>query len=167
MHGGIFDIAYHSPNPWSGPKEQQPNSMLPGTDGDILTEDFCRMGTTCMIRAVLPMHVIGAPNGEMFSFGVWGTLAPENFAAMVEAFDTGQGDLGPYFSWLMNVLPGCEPVDTKCVLYPQPDRQRPVLLIQDDGNPWKAPQDDGIAFDALLDLYARTGHDLRPHLMDA
>ncbi|MBT8475301.1 MAG: DUF2199 domain-containing protein [Alphaproteobacteria bacterium] len=170
-HAGLFDIAFDHPDPFAMPEGGvQPNSALPATTGDILTEDFARFGEHRFVRAVLPMTLAGTgpgPDLVQFSFGVWATLAPENFDAMVEAFDSrDQSHLGPYFSWLMNKLPGASNTPPKCTMYPQKDGQRPVLLLEDDTHPFYAAQDSAITLDEVLDLYALIGHDIRPHLLD-
>ncbi|NNU81880.1 DUF2199 domain-containing protein [Halovulum dunhuangense] len=166
-HGGVFDIAYGHPVAWTGPSEPAPNSMIAQEEGDILTVDFCRLGPHRMVRCILPIPIRGAPAGERFAFGVWGSLSPGNFEAMLAAFDTGQGDLGPYFSWLSNRLPGAPDQPSRCRMEPRAGRQRPVLVLGDPDNPWTARQQDGISLDELLDTYATTGHDLRPGLGDA
>lgn len=169
-HGGLFDIAYDHPDPFPMPPEGvMPNAAIL-QPGDVLTEDFCRMGDAYMVRAVLPMTLEGSAEAGgqvMFAFGVWGSLSRENFDAMVESFDSrDQSHLGPYFSWLMNRLPGASTQPPRCQMIPQPGGNRPVMLLVDEDHPFYAAQQSTITFDEVLDLYAFTGHDLRPHLLD-
>lgn len=168
-HGGIFDIAFARPDPYSGDESQEHNSAVPdalATGRDILAEDFCVMGPHRFIRCVLPIPIIGS--NEQFAFGVWGSTKPENFEHYLENFDAGDFEgTSPFFSWLMNRLPGASNDPVKASQYPQSDRQRPKLVIQDESHPYYLAQRDGVSFDALLDIYAQCGHDMRPYLSDA
>ena len=169
QHKGLFDLAYNRPDPWQGPEDYEPNAALADAleEGrDFLSEDFCTLGPHRMMRCVLPLRIRGSD--KLFSFGVWGSVNPAKFEEVLEYFDRSDaGSTGPYFSWLMNQLPGAtrDPIRTRMVM--QDDRQRPHLMIEDESHPFFQPQQEGIDFDTLLDLYAQFGHDFRPHLTDA
>lgn len=162
---GVFDFACDRPDPTFADQPLEPNSAFT-FERDILTEDFCIMGEYRFIRAVLPIPVIGTE--ERFAYGVWGTVKPEYFPDIIERFDDGtQGTLGPYFSWLSNRLHGCPNQPAKATLYMQDNRQRPVLMVDEEDHPLFVRQHDGITFDELLEIYAAYGQDLRPHLSGA
>nr|WP_290428559.1 DUF2199 domain-containing protein [Defluviimonas salinarum] len=169
VHNGVFDLAYARPDPYQGPEDYEPNGAVPdalAAGRDILTEDFCLLGPHRILRCVLPIPIIGSDT--QFAFGVWGTIKPDHFDEVLEHFDSGTAaDTGPYFSWLMNQLPGASRDPARCTMTMQNGRQRPMLAIDDESHPFHAAQRDGITFDALLDLYARYGHDIRPYLTDA
>lgn len=169
QHKGLFDLACKRPDPWQGPANYEPNAALAeALDGgrDFLSEDFCLFGPHRMMRCVLPMRIQGSDT--IFAFGVWGSVNPEKFDEVIEYFDRSDaGSLGPYFSWLMNQLPGATRNPSRCRMVMQDNRQRPHLMIEDDAHPFFELQRDGISFDTILDLYARFGHDFRPHLTDA
>ena len=169
IHHGPFDLAYARPDPYPGGEDLAPNSEVVAAlaDGrDILTEDFCLFGPHRIIRCILPMPIRGSD--ARFAFGVWGTIKPAYFDEVLAHFDDGTaGATGPYFSWLMNLLPGASKTPPRCTMTMQDDRQRPILTLDDESHPFHAAQRDGITFDALLSLYADFGHDIRPHLTDA
>ncbi len=159
---GIYDLACNAPDVWNGPPEQHPNHTLT-EDADVLTEDFCVMGDYRFVRCILPIPIQGTE--QVFSFGVWGTLSVDNFNAFCARFDDGtQGELETMFSWLSNAVPTGAPLPTPAIISPRNDRQRPYLWISDEEHPYFKAQDKGITFDQLLDIYAKYGNDIRPHL---
>jgi hypothetical protein len=161
---GLFDIAFERPDTWEGAPAPLPNGAL-ALDRDILTEDFCVQGPHRFVRCILPLPVQGAE--ERFAFGLWGTIKPDCLPEVVARFDDGtQGALGPYFSWLGNRLPGTDASPVRASMHMQDNRQRPILMIEDEAHPYFARQREGISFDELLDIYAACGTDLRPHLLD-
>lgn len=87
-------------------------------------------------------------------------------ADYVAAFGTDRElDLGGFFGWLSNDLPGfCEGRFVKVDVILQGGSARPLFFAHDDEMPLARDQREGISFDALLDLYARCGRDSRPHL---
>ncbi len=103
-------------------------------------------------------------NGSASDAG--GSLSDENFDTYVE--DTlGEAVFEGAFSWLANSLPCFESTDPlPCNMTPGAEGQRPSLWVQ-EGHPLFEAQQDGISFDTLLDIYEKTGSDLRPHLSDA
>lgn len=164
-HGGIFDLGYDHPDPWTavgGPP--QPNSaLLEG--GDVLCEDFCVLGDACFVRAVLPLPVSGS--GQDFCYGVWAGVWPNAFEELLSCFDPGtQGRLGPYPCRVENRLPGSPIRSARARLQPRDGRQRPQIRLEEPAHPLTTAQDTGISFDSLLDIYARAGHDIRPHLTE-
>jgi hypothetical protein len=164
-HSGLFDIACDRPDFWQGPEEKSPNAEVLTSD-NVLTEDFCVLnGEHYFVRCVLRLPIIGAAD-EHFAYGVWATLSKKNFDICVATFDAGnQGDLGPWFGWFSNRLPGYpDTLNLKCQVYPQDDRQRPHIALEPTDHPLAIEQRCGITFDRLLEIYAASGHDLRSSL---
>jgi hypothetical protein len=161
---GIFDIGFDHPDPWPhghrGASGQ--DELIVGEDR--LGTDLCRFDGHLFVRSVLYLPVRGS--GERFGFGCWGSLSDENFDTYVE--DTlGEAVFEGAFSWLANSLPCFESTDPlPCNMTPGAEGQRPSLWVQ-EGHPLFEAQQDGISFDTLLDIYEKTGSDLRPHLSDA
>jgi hypothetical protein len=165
---GIFDIVFDHPDPWPhGNREKAGAETLKAGD-DLLGPDLCRLGEHRFIRCTLPIPVIGS--GEVFSFGPWASAKPENFDRYVEAWRNDDwASLGGFFGWLCNELPGTGMAGDAlpCDVSIGDGAQRPELRVHDGAHPLADMQREGISFDALLEIYAACGQDLRPHLADA
>ena len=159
-HHGMFDLACHTPDPWTGPDEYEPNSAL-DLGRDFLSEDFCVIGGKYfMVRSVLELPIRGTDSS--FGFGCWGTLKRENFEIVVENFDEGTFEgVGPWGSWLCNRLLPFMEGETEplgCHMFPQTNRQRPVLVVADDAHPLAVAQEEGITPEDVLAIYEIYGH---------
>ena len=153
-----MDLACFAPDPWPHAEEREPNSAL-RFDGDFLSEDFCVLeGRYFMVRAVLEVPVHGL--ADKFGFGCWTTLSRENFEKYVEGFDDRKfTDRGPWTGWLCNKLAdyiGDKPEGLW--VYPQADRQRPTLMIANEGHPLAIAQEDGISPERMLEILQHYGH---------
>lgn len=160
---GIFDLGFGAPKGWEHGDLPEGEEVLQAGD-DFLTADLCKMGEARLVRALVPLPLRGSD--EVFHFGAWASLAPEKARAYVAASEQNDPSLFEGgFAWLANDLPGFESDDPiACNLWPDPDpRMRPHLKAQ--SGPLKAAQDNGISFDELLDIYAASGEDIRPHLI--
>jgi hypothetical protein len=164
-HGGLFDVALNRPGACTADQPVQPNSDL-GSADNILTEDFCVVdGEHFFVRGVLQLPVVGAP-GSYFGWGSWSSLSKTNFDIYVETFDSSeQGNEGPWFGWFSNTLPDYpETFGLKCQVYPQANRQRPLIELEPTDHLLSQEQQHGITLDRILELYALTGHDMRDAL---
>jgi hypothetical protein len=164
-HGGLFDVALDRPGACASDQPRQPNSALDGSD-NILTDDFCVVdGEHYFARCILMLPIVGAPNSH-FGWGVWSSLSKENFDRYVETFDSHeQGGLGPWFGWFSNHLQGYpETFGLKCQVFPQDDKQRPLIELEATDHPLSLEQRNGITLDRILDIYAEYGHDMRDAL---
>jgi hypothetical protein len=153
-----MDLAAFAPDPWPGSEEREPNSAI-RLEGDFLSEDFCVMGGRYFfVRSVLEIPVDGV--AEKFGFGCWSTLSRENFEKYLAAFDDGDfSDWGPWGGWLSNRLADYIGTDPEAVwVYPQRDRQRPTLLVQNPGHPLAIDQQHGITPERMLEILAHYGH---------
>jgi hypothetical protein len=156
---GIFDIGLDLPDDWPHPpREDQPDVIL---GDDRLGAELCRLDGRHFLRAVLTLPLRGAD--DTFSFGPWVEVSAEVFAAYRATFDNPNAAFGPAEGLLANALPGFEAeIDTPVALS-LPDRdQRPQLRALD--GPLAQAQEQGVSFDDLLDIYAASGMDIRPHL---
>ncbi|CAN0595477.1 unnamed protein product [Ectocarpus sp. 12 AP-2014] len=159
-HQGMFDLAADRPSQCDDDLPIESNSAI-RMDGDFLSEDFCVLGgEDFFVRGVLEIPVAGV--AEKFGFGSWSTLSRKNFDIYVEGFDNGKyADDGPWFGWFSTWIKGyTEQVPFECWVYPQPARQRPTFVIDDDNHPLAIAQEDGIGAEKLLELYAAYGHDI-------
>ena len=154
----MFDLGADAPDHWGDVDRIEPNRDL-RLDGDFLSEDFCVLGgehyfVRCEFE--IPVHGIA----EKFGFGVWSTLSRKNFDIYVEGFDTGRyADDGPWTGWFGNRIASFEDsLNQPCWVFPQPERQRPTLALENDGHELTRAQQDGISPERLLELYAAHGH---------
>ncbi|SFI58439.1 DUF2199 domain-containing protein [Celeribacter neptunius] len=161
---GVFDIGFHAPTTWSHPTSHDngPGEFRFGED--FLNSDTCLHAGDFFVRCVFPLPIRGCD--QSFSFGCWGSLSEESFRRLIQS-ESGDDDFEGAFSWLSNSFP-CfdlgEDEHVACDLIPGKRGQRPSLHAQ-EGPLFKA-QKSGISFDHLLDIYAATGNDMRPHLVD-
>jgi hypothetical protein len=158
-HNGLMDLGATAPDPWPHALEPEPNSAL-RLDGDFLSEDFCVIrGTNFLVRCVMefPVHGLEQPWG----FGCWSTLSRENFDKYIDGFDDGiYADDGPWFGWLCNQLKPIfvEPDPIGLAVCPRPNRQRPALLVRDEGHPLAIAQNEGLAPGDLIEIFRAYGH---------
>lgn len=161
VSGKPMDLCADAPDPWSGPRNPEPNSAL-RLDEQCLTEDFCVLQgpsqTNYLVRAVIRFPI--AETDEDWGFGCWSTLSRENFDKYIDGFDAGvYPDEEPWFGWLCNrlipVYPGPDPLPV--AVCPQQDRQRPLLVVRDDDHPLAIFQDEGLPPSVLLDILQAYG----------
>jgi hypothetical protein len=157
-HTGLMDLAAFAPDPWPHDETREPNNAL-RFDGDFLSEDFCVIGGKhFLVRAVLEIPVHGL--AEKFGFGCWTTLSEANFDTYLDGFNhSDYADWGPWPGWLCNQLETFIGTDPEAVfVYPQPDRQRPTLLIQDEQHSLAVAQREGIAQERVVEILRHYGH---------
>lgn len=157
-HRGIFALACMAPSAWPHAEIREPNGAL-RLDGDFLSEDFCVLrGEHFFVRCSFDIPVRGL--AEKFSFGLWSTLSRDNFDIYVGGFDHGNyANMGPWFGWLSNDLtPFRDTLNQQCRVYPQRDRQRPVLRMADSDHPLAEAEEEGIAPEHLIAIYGHYGH---------
>jgi hypothetical protein len=160
-HKGVLDLAFTRPEQWRDSEEYEPNSKV-GSPRHVLSEDFCILDDEhFFVRSVLELPLVGA-SGARFGYGVWTTLSRKNFDIYVSNFDSGcSSDLGPWFGWFSNRLKGYpETLNLKCQIYPQADRQRPLIELEPSDHPLAIEQRDGITFERYSELLVANGHDL-------
>ncbi len=158
---GVFDIGYEHPDCWphGGLVDEGQSELHVGEDK--LSADLCRWEEHRFIRCVLPLPIQGID--EVFNFGPWASVAPKTFYHYIDHATGNSSDFDCGSAWLMNDLPLFESDEpTTCELRAGAEGQRPQLVVG-EGKLSKA-QESGITFDQLLDIYAATGNDIRPHL---
>jgi hypothetical protein len=162
-HRGIMHLAADHPDPWPHGTGYEPNSAL-RTDGDFLSEDFCVLdGEHFMVRCVLELPVAGLD--EPWTWGCWSSLSRENFDKYVAGFDSGEyEDDGPWFGWLCNTLPPLHVEGDSVALevWPQSDRQRPLVVVEDHDHPLAIAQ-KGLSVAGLVEVLRASGHGPTTH----
>lgn len=133
------------------------NSAILMVEGDILTEDFCRIDENRFVRCTIEFPI--RQSDQVFLFGCWGSLSQENFERYVSLFDERHtGEMDPTFSWLTNAIPAGAELPVACTMVFQEDEKRPELFIKDEDHPLFDIQANGLAIDPLLDWLASYGH---------
>lgn len=158
---GIFDIGYDHPDIWPHGDLAESGQTDFQVGEDRLTAELCKVDDHRFIRCVLPLPVRGSD--EVFFFGPWASVTPETFFAYIDTATDPSKDFAGGAAWLMNDLPGFETSDViACDLVSGAGGERPSLMAQ--SGPLAEAQKTGISFDQLLDIYAASGTDIRPHL---
>lgn len=156
----LLSLACDGPDVFPRDAAKLENAALLQMEGDILTEDFCRLDRYRFVRCVIEFPLQG--RDEFFVLGVWATLSQENFDTYVSLFDAGRtGDMDKAFSWLSNAIPPKGKLPREAVMVFQPDRQRPKLYAPDGEDPLDRWQDKGLTPDDLRYLLERYGHSLK------
>ncbi len=157
---GVFDIGYDAPDSWPHASPRDAGTAEVEVGDDKLSADLCKLDDTRFIHCVLPLSIKGSD--EVFNFGPWAAVPSETFYAYID-HATADAPFQESTAFLMNDLPGFESDEPiACTLRQGQDGQRPQLVATE--GPLAHAQAEGITFDQLLDIYAATGTDVRPHL---
>ncbi|MCE0504514.1 DUF2199 domain-containing protein [Roseivivax sp. GX 12232] len=156
--GGLIDFGFGAPDDWPFALPEEGGVVAEGEDK--LSEELCRLGDRRFLRAHLPLAVRGAEDAAHLA--PWVEVAPEHFYAALDRIESGATETVEVPTTLANALPA--PFDG-----PQPGT---LVLGAPEARPGFFPEAgplaealrEGLSFDALLDLYAGLGEDIRPHL---
>lgn len=145
----------------------QDNSAILADKGDILTEDFCRLGDLHFLRCVLAVPLIGCEDEE-FILGTWASVSADDFADYLDLFDLRETEsLGKCPAWLSNAIPPGVSEPVAGMLHMRPEGQYPELKIAETGHPLYPLQKNGAQLDELFELLYSYGHDLASLVYDA
>ncbi len=163
VHGGVFDVAFSCPEAWPAEGDPPAPNSNALREGDVLTEDFCKIGATRYIRGRFPLKIDGTD--RTFGFALWVEVERPDYNAVVAASKgSAPPPEAPFKGWLANQLVGADMTASLCAVQAQGDNKRPTIVVQDEDHTFYNLQRGGITFDMLLELYAALGHDMRPHL---
>ncbi|AUQ69958.1 hypothetical protein MACH17_25290 [Phaeobacter inhibens] len=143
------------------------NTAISAQAGDVLTEDFCRLGKLRFVRAVLAVPLADT-RGEEFILGTWARLSQEDFEAYLDRFEMQETeDLGSKRAWLANAIPPDGSESVEAMLHMRPEGQYPELQISEPDHPLYNLQMVGAQLEELLGLLYAYGHDLPSLIYDA
>ncbi len=145
----------------------QDNSAILAEPGDVLTDDFCRLGDLFFVRAILALP-IAESGGAEFVLGTWASLSPEDFDIYLNMFelqDSERLDARPV--WLANSIPPGEGTPVACMLVMREDAQYPELDVSEPSHPLYRLQNEGTQFEELLELLHTYGHDVPSLVYDS
>ncbi|SNR58350.1 DUF2199 domain-containing protein [Puniceibacterium sediminis] len=154
---GVFDIGFEEPDDWPhGPRSEE---MLKVGD-DKLSSELCRLNNRRFLRCVILLPLRGSDT-EVFFFGLWAEVSPTDFYAYLDGSTEDGAPVTSIPATVANDLPHFGDA-AHGTLVPGTGLERPRLIIAE--GPLAEGQKNGISFDELLDIYAASGKDIRPHL---
>ncbi|SFQ51939.1 hypothetical protein SAMN05421853_10825 [Roseivivax halotolerans] len=157
--GGLIDIGFGAPDDWPFAEPEAGDVVAEGEDK--LSSELCRLGARRFLRAHLAFPVRGAE--DAVHLAPWAEVAPEDFYEALDRIEAGESAERSIPATLANILPAPVPgLFTGNLILGAPDT-RP-RFAPDPGSVLAEAASGGLSFDALLDLYAGLGEDLRPHL---
>jgi len=136
-----FAYGWNAPDYWDPAFASQGRGIL-GEEQCIIRDDDDRENFFVRGRIVLP--VIDA--NDDFEWGVWTTLAKEDFDRMDALWDEeGRPTEPPYFGWLATELPLYPTtLNLKTHVHQQPVEQRPLVELEPTDHPLAIEQREGI-----------------------
>jgi len=145
----------------------QDNSAVLAQTGDVLTDDFCRIGDLRFVRAVLAIPLADS-DGQEFILGTWANLGVEDFDAYLDLLDMQETEsLGSRPAWLANAIPPDNGPPVACMLHMRPEGQYPELQVSEPNNPLAPLQNQGAQLEELFELLHTYGHDLASLVYDS
>ncbi|MFJ7250206.1 DUF2199 domain-containing protein [Kitasatospora sp. NPDC098652] len=134
-----------------------PSVWDPSFDGApdcLLSSDQCVIKAQHhFVKGLVEIPVIGS--SDVFSWGVWVSLSPENFSRAADLWDTpGRESEKPYFGWLTTELPVYSPstVNLKTRLHTRPIGRRPLIELEPTDHPLAVEQRTGITLARVREI---------------
>ncbi|NIZ15229.1 DUF2199 domain-containing protein [Phaeobacter sp. HF9A] len=169
--GGTFaqllSLSCDRPDIVPGDLEVQDNAAVFATDGDVLTDDFCRFGQLRFLRAVLAIPVADS-RGEEFILGTWAGVSEDVFDEYLGLFELRETEaMGSCPAWLSNQIPPESGGPLACMLHMRPEGQYPELQVSEVNSDLARMQELGVGLEELLGFLYAYGHDLASLVYDA
>ncbi len=168
---GIYDITFDHPDHWPHGNRHESGEEVLQCGTDRLSSELCEMiDDDYAVRCVLPLPIQGSD--ETFHFGCWASMSKASFDLYRTAVATGDyTNFEGCFGWIVNDLPSFPRLDVAAFIpsdiYFIDNLVRPKVWVHQGSHPLGVAQREGISFDRLLDIYAASGNDMRPHLLDS
>jgi hypothetical protein len=163
FRGGVFELDIDRPADWTGGEPVGGNDDF--DPKNFLSADYCIMGDQrYFLRGVIELLISGS-GGSIFAHGGWVEVSRASFDGYLRGQDPGAPQPQPIPGAFANRLPGLQTtLREPCRLVPREGDLRPQILFDNRFHPIGAAQANGLSLDALLDIYAGAGLDLRPAL---
>ncbi|KAE9629715.1 DUF2199 domain-containing protein [Parasedimentitalea maritima] len=163
----LLSLACDRPDMCPEDMPQQDNTAIIAERGDVLTDDFCRIGDLHFLRCVLAVPLIGGDEEE-FVLGTWASVSRENFDSYMDLFELRETEtLSNCPAWLSNAIPPGMGEPVAGMLHMRPEGQYPELMISETGHPLYPLQKNGAQLEELFDLLYSYGHDMASLVYDA
>lgn len=163
----LLSLACDRPDQCPEDTPQQDNAAINAEVGDVLTDDFCRIGDLHFLRCVLAIPLIGG-NDEEFVLGTWASVSPEDFIDYQDMLDMAATEgLGKRPAWLSNAIPPSMGEPVAGMLDMRSSGQYPELKISETSHPLYPLQRNGADLEELFELLHSYGHDLASLVYDS
>ncbi|NIZ59420.1 DUF2199 domain-containing protein [Sedimentitalea sp. CY04] len=163
----LLSLACDRPDLCPEDTPQQDNSVINAEEGDVLTDDFCRIGSLHFLRCILTVPLIGSADDE-FILGTWASVSPEDFVDYQDMLDmAGTEGLGKRPAWLSNTIPPGIGEPVAGMLDIRTPGQYPELQISDASHPLYTLQRNGAELEEMFELLHSYGHDLASLVYDS
>ena len=147
-HEGLPGIGADAPLQYYNVPERERSERI------VLTSDTCELdGEHFFIRGVLELPVHDHP--ENFGFGVWVSLAAENYATYLDNFDSDA--VGPFFGWLCTRIDyyAADTLFLKTQVHFRGGGQRPFVELEPTEHELALDQVRGIGLEKAWDIVHR------------
>ena len=144
--GPALSYGAHSPDLW---REDYADDA-----GSRLDSDLCVIkGQAFFIHGLIEIPV--RDTGEVFSWGVWGSLSTQSFQRTLDRWEAPDRDQDPSsFSWLSTELSiyGTTTVNLKTHVHTRALGQRPFIELEPSEHPLAVEQREGITSTRLAEI---------------
>ncbi|MQY41140.1 DUF2199 domain-containing protein [Epibacterium sp. SM1969] len=145
----------------------QDNSAILSEHGDVLTDDFCRLGSLQFLRATLALPIQDS-GGTEFILSTWASVSEEDFDAYLDMLDMQESEsYGTRPAWLANAIPLQEGPPPMGRIRVRCDSQYPDYEIMETEHALYNLQARGLSFEELLEMLQAYGHDIPSLIYDA
>jgi hypothetical protein len=149
--GRVHDTipAYHADRPaqyWDVPEDKRETEIFLTSDSCVISNRFF------FVHGGIDIPIIGMQ--ECFTFGVWVSLAKENFLIWQDNYETQKrSHIGPFFGWLCTVIPVYpDTMHLKTMVHLRDDGIRPSIELEPTDHPLAIDQRNGITLDRALEI---------------
>ncbi|MFD3869359.1 DUF2199 domain-containing protein [Streptomyces sp. NPDC058623] len=136
------------------------DAALADAEGCLLSSEQCVINAQhYFVKGMIEIPVIGS--AEVFSWGVWVSLSPENFSRTADLWNTpGRESESPYFGWLttdLRLYPRTT-LNLKTRVHTRPVGERPSVELELTDHPLAVEQRTGITLDRVREIAAAFLH---------
>jgi len=163
----LLSLACDRPDLCPEDTPQQDNAAVTAETGDVLTDDFCRIGDLHFVRCILAISLIGGDDEE-FVLGTWASVSAEDFVDYLDLFDMPETEgLGKRPAWLSNAIPPGVGEPVAGMLNMRSPGQYPEMTISETSHPLYPLQKKGANLEELFELLYSYGHDMASLVYDS
>lgn len=163
----LLSLACDRPDMCPEDLPRQDNSALLAETGDILTEDFCRLGDFYFVRCVVAIPLAHADDNE-FVLGTWASVSSDDFYSYADMMGDQDVEMfGTRPAWLSNAIPPGEIDPVAGMLHVTSETEFPELVVSEPTHPLFSLQKHGAQLEELLELLNAYGHDLPSLIYDS
>ena len=160
--GPALDFGYTRPHYWREELESAnrwtflPSGNIEKSSKSFLDQDYCVIDDgDFFVRGLIHLPILGT--AETFRWGVWGSLARENFEALLKAeYDSTRVYLPSMFSWLSTQIPEYpDTLNVKMYAHIQAPKLRPHFELELSDHPLSQEYHHGISPERVKEIMLR------------